>query len=205
MDIDYLRAYTHRMSRKIIFCLCFLFSFNAYAVEPIGYMEPLPKEMLSNPVKLFGQCSDVKILEWRAKFILNKKSNKNISTISNLCIKSYFNFWRFSKLRGLKFEDVQSKLNTKLSIIPLDSDNRNLNDVYDRFFYRSKSIKNNKVIPIWGYFQEQANFIYIRSDIFNRDGSINSFFSKTFVHELFHALSWHYHVYHNLSGNKDRR
>jgi hypothetical protein len=105
-------------------------------------------------------------------------------------------FPKFVKDRGYTINN-SGKLDTSVCFMPVNSSPRNLNDVDYRFSSRTKTYDSDgNSQAIWGYFQRHANHIYIRNT-----GA--TFHKVVFVHELFHAASYHYGIYNQHTGNKD--
>lgn len=159
-----------------------------------GEMKPLPQELLSQPIKLTGACSKVKIIEWRGSKI-NKSSKKIINDTCNMAVKGFKPF--IKKQPGYHMRGDMAKFDTDLCLLPLNSDPRNMNDTDYRFYYRSLKV------DLWGYFQRAADNIYIRSDVLT-EGYENESFSMVLAHELFHAMSYQYKIYHQHNGDKSQ-
>jgi hypothetical protein len=161
--------------------------------ENKGEMKPLPQELLKKPIRLSGVCSKVQIIEWRGSKI-SKESTKSIDKTCNIAVKGFKPF--IKEQRGYQIHGEVSKFDTNLCLLPLNSDPRNMNDIDYRFYYRSLKI------DLWGYFQRAADNIYIRSDILT-EGQDNGNFDMTLAHELFHAMSYQYNIFHQHDGDKD--
>ena len=162
--------------------------------EAKGEMRPLPQELLDKPIKLTDACSGVKIIEWRGTKV-SKKSAKIINKTCNMAVKGFKHF--MSRQPGYYISGDISKFDTKLCLMSMGSSPRNLNDVDYRFKYRS--IK----VTLWGYFQRAADNIYIRNDVLT-EGHNNDEFVMTLAHELFHAMSYQYKIFHQHKGDKDQ-
>jgi hypothetical protein len=159
-----------------------------------GEMRPLPQELLGKPIKLTGACSKVKVIEWRGSK-LSKGAIKSIDETCNQAVKGFKPFMK--RQYGYHIKGDLSKFDADLCLLPLNSDLRSMNDTDYRFYYRSLKV------DLWGYFQRAADNIYIRSDVFT-EGHENDEFVMTLAHELFHAMSYQYKIFHQHGGDKDQ-
>lgn len=170
-------------------------------------MDPWPSEKFSVPLDL-PNCPWIKIIEWRKPSQLNYGgfSEPAKKILDETCVKAVKNFSSYITYRKHK---VMIDLNTfrqSLCLIPALSyyeglEFRNLNDSNFRFRDREKTYDNQGQLNIiWGYTSFRNNTSYIRNDVINEDGTVNNKVVTVFAHELYHAMSWHYHVndrYHN--------
>lgn len=164
-------------------------------------MTPLPEEQLDNPVNLTQDCQKVQIQEWRATAKLSNTipSEMAVKVMDQACHWAVKNFPAFVTARGYQLDNYYSPT-VHLSIIPADlnhhgADPRNLNDIIHRFSTRTQHRdQNGEVIPIWGYFQRSTLHIYLRNDIL-LGSVININFIHTFIHEMFHAMSWQFGIF----------
>lgn len=164
-------------------------------------MTPLPQEQLEEPINLTQNCRNVQIQEWRASSELENTipSEVAVKVMDRACHWAVSNFPTFVAARGYSLENYYPPT-ARLSIIPADlnhqgAEPRNLNDILFRFSSRTQHRnQNGDIIPIWGYFQRSTLHIYLRNDVLI--GSVaNANFVLTFVHELFHAMSWQFGIF----------
>ena len=174
--------------KYLLFLIILLFSTVAFASDE--QMEPLPNEKLQNPITLTQECKNVRIVEWKESDSAESKMTKaHIETLDKLCRYAILKFPEFLKSRGLKMNH-QSDFQTSISLLPIDTEFRNLNDLQFRFSTRSVTYdENGDPYQIYGYFQRKTNHIYVRNDV-AEDAKV------VFLHELFHAASLYYGVYY---------
>ncbi len=179
-----------------------------------GIMTPLPSERLTKPILLQQACKKVKIVEWRGTpghIKSTSPSKKSINILNKSCNMMVPKFFEFMKDRhnDYKLENTNTKFDTSISFMPYIKGKqghqpRNLNDIKYRFVYRTKTYTDGEVNIIWGLFQRAEDWTYVRNDILLSDGKTkNQETEKVFIHEMFHAMSWHYKVFHQHSGNRD--
>lgn len=186
---------------KHLFVILFTI-FIANAVWAQSYskqMTPIASEKLKNPIALSEVCSSVKIVEWRdSNHKATKLTDGNIKALKRYCKEAMETFPKFVKERGYKLRKG-GKLKLSVCMMPVDSDPRNLNDIDYRFSARTKTYdEDGNVQRIWGYFHRNASHIYLRNTAAN-------YHRVVFMHELFHAASYHYGVYDQHSGDKDKK
>ena len=166
------------MFRYIIFILAILITSSAFADERIvGYMPPLPEEMLTDPITL--DCG-LTINEVRG-------GSLDVPRLNSMCMHAYDNFFKFIETKGLK-TNHNNPFVWNISFLPEATCYRCLNDEKYRFKYR---YVHGAVI---GYTDKNQQYIFMFVD--NKDRE----FKTTYVHELFHAMSMYYGVYDNHPG-----
>ena len=179
-----------------------------------GIMTPLPSERLTNPISLNHNCKKVKIIEWRGTprhIKSTAPNNKSINILNKSCNMMVPKFFEFMEIRhnDYNLKNKNTNFDTSISLMPYIKGQhghqpRNLNDIKYRFVYRPKTYTNGEVDIIWGLFQRAEDWIYVRNDVLLGDGKTkNQETEKVFIHEMFHAMSWHYKVYHQHSGRRD--
>lgn len=162
------------------FLFIFLFSVNLQADEKvIGHISPFFEELLIQPIDL--ECGAV-IREWQGQY-----SQDDIKKLNNLCTYAKNSFWEFVEENSLNVEK-NKPFHYNLSLLIDGHGYRQLNDLQWRFSFRSNEV--------WGYTSKDLRYSFILSDLDNRN------FNKTFIHELFHALSIHYGLYKNPSSDE---
>jgi len=172
---------------RIILCvLLVLIPFVAIADEKVvGHMPPLEEELLSDPITL--HCGIV-ITEWQGGKP-TAESIKNMNTLCNEALSAFFPFVKHHKLKAERY----GAFNWSLSLIPDGECYRCLNDLDYRFAQRAFLNK------VWGYTDVYAKYIWI----------VNkpewNFYKTVFVHELFHAMSVYYGVWHNHAETNAER
>jgi len=171
-----------------------LLSSTVSAEEPTQ-MLPLSSEKLTQPIKLTGHCSGVEIVEWRVSGPNSEMTKENIEMLNIICQYSLFKFPEFIKNKGFKMTNSEV-FKTNISLIPVGTEKRSLNDSEFRFSNRSLLLDNNgnKTI-IFGYFQRAVNHIYVRNDVADN-------YKVVFAHEIFHAASTYYGVYYQQGPRK---
>jgi len=164
-----------------------------------GQQEPLPREMLPQPIALNGACKEIKIIEWRptqGHINSTKLTKKAVSVVNSTCNVAVQSFYSFISLKGKYTISKSTIFDTSLSFMPADMSRdgnkpRNLNDLRYRFAYRSDQN------ILWGWFQRDSDWAYIRNDVLKDDEkTINETFVKVTAHELFHAMSYASGVFH---------
>lgn len=182
---------------------CFLLGTNISA-DQAGPMTPLPEEKLPKPIYLQEECRLVAIREWR----INKSDQTGperyaLGEIDKICQEVVVRFPDFIKYRNLKMEKSYEDFFVSLSLIPDDSKSRDLNDLEGRFNGRSSEYdEKGKPLPILGYHQRDADYIYLYNEVLE-DGHVNLQFRVVLAHEFYHAMSWQYGIYQQYQGNKD--
>jgi hypothetical protein len=174
-----------RMGRSLVVAGCaaliLLGAPTARAEEPIeGHMEPLASELLAQPVAL--GCGAV-IREWRGSAV----DAAVIQNLEDLCARSLVAFRPFLARHGLAVVK-NHPFTFQVSLIPDEHGYRGLNDRTYRFRDRPGSE------DVWGYTSYASAYFFMLSD------PQHPAFARTFVHELFHALSWHHGVFAAHAG-----
>lgn len=152
----------------------------------VGHMEPLPHELLVNPIKL--QCGLV-IREWRGT-IPSLTEIKKLNLLCDVAKKAFVPF--------LAQHDIKPQHNKpfvwNLSIIPDGRCYRCMHDLHYRF--KQRSIRSE----LWGYTGLFEEYIFTVSNTSMR------YYNVIFTHELFHAFSMYYGVYtsHHPFDNRIR-
>lgn len=171
--------------KYLIFTIIFLFSFNAFAQAT-----PLQNELLKDPISLNSHCSGIIVREWRST-----QSSLASNRLVYLCQLVANNFYRFTRARGYKPDNTLPSWN--VSLIPLDSNYRSLNDNKFRFSNRPhycsstgrKCESNEAPLPVSGWTQWDIRYLFVRNDVIVNN-SFNYDFDYFFVHELFHVFSY---------------
>lgn len=166
-------------------------------------MTPRAEEKLSEPLSLKDECRYVRVREWRVDGEnQTPKSPEALELLSGVCLLAVGKFPEFVKRHGYTVENSFVNVDFNLSIIPDNSHYRNLNDIEFRFAQRTHTRDaNGKILPVLGYFQEDAEYIYIYNEMFYQDKT-NPQFLEVFAHELFHGMSRLYGVYQQHTGDK---
>ena len=190
-----------------------LFGITAFVSIPLtllagekGPMTPLSEEKLSSPIALSQECAGVTIVEWRVDGSPQTPLNSQaVQEIDRLCRLAVLRFPEFVKRQGYQFLHSGENFFQNISIIPADSYHRNLNDLESRFAGRTAEYdQDGHALPILGYHQRDAYYVYIFNEISLKDG-INPQFKTVAAHEIFHALSSQFEIYIQHSGNKDEQ
>lgn len=172
-------------------------------------MTPTESELLPEPIQL-KECPSLTVREWRPTKGYEKSTGPSLRTIMTLnfyCRKATEKFPKFLKENKLKFSTQNGKFKISMSLLPFKKGRegfnyRNLNDLTYRFKNRySEYDSEGNPYPIFGYTSYTHNYIFIRNDVLTDNGETNPKFVQTFVHELFHAMSYHFRVYHNHKGD----
>lgn len=170
-------------------------------------MNPWLSEKLQTLLDL-PNCPWVKVIEWRTPSKINYggPSITAQKALGDVCAKAVKNFPFYVKSYKYNIVFDASKFHQSLCLIPALEESeglkfRNLNDYLFRFKDREKSYDNQgKLNMIWGYTNFHNNTTYVRNDVLNEDATINKKTITIFAHELYHAMSWQFHVndaYHN--------
>jgi hypothetical protein len=153
----------------------------------IGYMEPLPKDVLRVPIHLYGKCSNVVINELNGNFTAD-----NIYSLSKLCNIATDNFAKFLSQQGIEVDD-SPKFEWKISVLKDGNCYRCINDT--RYRFRDRFIKDD----VWAYTSKTYERTFVLNDL-----SIYGY-DTFFVHEMFHALSIYYSVFDGHADRDDKR
>lgn len=173
-------------------------------------MLPLPSELLPNPVKVEG-CP-ITVTEWRASKGKphTGPSDDSFLILSIVCKRVLKDFPTFVKKEGLKMLKPEAVFHEKFAFMPwIDyedgMDYRNLNDLKDRFRKRTRFYNiYGDLVPILGYSDRNENYVFMMNNAFHSDGKKpNKKFAIVFAHEMFHAMSDQYKIYHTLGPAKD--
>lgn len=203
------------MRKNIIATVIFLFSSSVQADDGkvYGHMDPLSNELLPISIKL-PDCPGVEIIEWRPTPTQENQTSpteKNIKLVNAVCKAGISNFFKFVKANHLKFKNNEYEFNITVCIMPAKlgfygEGYRNLNDHHFRFKNRERRYESDgSIMGVWGYTRYEPLSFFVRNDVLNKHGNLSSGFATTFVHELFHTLSYHYGVYDLLSNNRSVR
>lgn len=173
----------------------------------VGPMTPLYSEELPTSLGFSQECQQVSIVEWRTDGSDQTSAQPSvIIQLDQVCQTVVKNFAKF--IATQKEYQLSSKIDNFhqfLSILPINSKPRNLNDSESRFANRSKSLdENGEVIPVLGYHQRAASFVYLYNLIII-EGQLDAQFRTVLAHELFHALSYQFGIYQQHSENKDQK
>src|SRR5690606_34805130 len=114
------------------------------------------------------------IMEWRG-------SDLNYEKVDRLCSFTKENFYSFMNYKGITLKNSKD-FEYFLSFLPISSQYRDLNDTDYRFAGRKTRFK------ISGYTLNDVKYVFNISNTYDHQ------FSVSLVHELFHALSFHYDV-----------
>lgn len=172
------------------------------SVALAGYskkMQPTPDERLDDPISLSGPCSGVKIVEWRYRPGYSEStgpSPKSLRILKKYCKIAVKEFSTFVESKGFKLEHNRS-FKTTISLIPTDSEPRNLNDLKYRF------AKRYQQYPLLGYYHRSTNYTFVMHDVLKPNERPNFKFKTVYVHELYHALANYYGIFHQYSDNLD--
>lgn len=167
-------------------------------------MTPLPEEKLTKSIFLTEKCALVEIVEWRGGNEAERK--EEVAELDRICQQVVEKFPVFIKEKtDFKLSEDRG-FSQSISVIPVNSEFRNLNDVEFRFSTRSgiEYDENGEVEPIWGYHQRATSFIYIYN-LVRTKGKLNLQFRTVFAHELFHALSFKLGIFHQHTGDKNQK
>lgn len=158
----------------------------------VGHMEPLPHELLANPIKL--QCGLV-IREWRGTM----PSLTEIQKLNTLCDLAKEAFIPFLAQHGLTPKH-NKPFSWNIAIIPDGTCYRCMHDLDYRFKHRTLRSE------LWGYTSLYEKYIFTISS------TSMKFYNEVFTHELFHAFSMYYGLYINhhpfdnrIRSSKDER
>ena len=172
----------------------------------VGHIEPLPHELLPEPIQLEHLCGGVSIVEWRPTrdIVSTSPSKEGVAHIRHVCVLALSNVQRFARTRGLKFR-MPKQVEVKLSLMPADinfdgTSYRNLNDRDYRFKFRTAQ----NVRYIWG-FATDVGRIYMRNDPVYANRERNPYFATVLAHELWHAVSFQAGLYETLAETEPER
>lgn len=192
------------MKFVIIIAILLFFSKNVRAEKFDTQMFPTQAEKLVQPIKLTRSCKGIDIIEWRATRAMPESTGinpKSIELIDRVCNKVFKKINPFLVSQGRKPIKL-TNIKQTLSLMPFDPlyegiEYRNLNDIQYRFFNRRKTYdQNGAVEPIVGYHQRVKKHIYLRNDVLDDINlEVNSKFTETLVHELFHAITFEFGVF----------
>jgi hypothetical protein len=158
-------------------------------------MLPLPKELLSEPIKLSGACESVSIVEWKPtpgnEWNTSYQDKKAIDLIDEYCNEAMQAFLPFAKSYDVTVGSLD-RFYHRISLLPAvvkdhGADPRALNDRRPnsgRFRYRQAGGES-----IWGYTLEKNRISFLDNGVFTRNHTPRQIFKDTVVHELFHAMS----------------
>jgi len=166
------------MMKNLILILTLLFLANTAQADASSANLPLASELLANPVRL--KCGAV-IREWRGSQINSDRVNRICST-AKLAFKPF--------VRELGYSPNNKPFRFSMSFIPYGRNYRDLNDVDYRFAGR------NLGTQVTGYTVHDDRYLFNLSDVNDRD------FDVSLGHELFHAMSYHYGVFHQHKGSE---
>ncbi len=170
-----------------------LFPGVAVASPPRDRMEPLPSELLAEPIEIEA-CPGLTVIEWRptrGERDTTSPSDEGVELMNRLCRLAIDRFPRFVKARHRPALDVGGAFEgLRLCLMPADVDNqglerRNLNDNDGRFVGRIVQ----GTTYFWGYLDVHHQTIFMRNDALDPSRAPNPGFERTFVHELYHAMS----------------
>jgi hypothetical protein len=201
------------------------FSNNSFALDACTFKsksfcmeETMPSERLRKTIKLKYLCKNVRIVEWRPSNIeynISKRTYHSVKELNATCnyvvahfIKKYKVRLNIKRVSSNKYKyELPSRID--VSLLPFASYDggrsaRNLNDYKYRFRERAKSLGKGN---LWGYYSRQSSHLYVRNDVLNKHRTVIRFgkakirvneFHHAFAHELYHALSYKYGLYHKL-------
>lgn len=196
--------------RKVYLFLILALAFPSLALadsKVVGHMEPLPHELLAQPIKLTNYCKGVTIVEWRPtkdSVSITSPSKEAQKVIEKACNKALSNLQKFANKHNLKI-DKNKKFKAKIALMPADIYNdgrlyRNLND--NRYRFKNRTRKD--IQYIWGWGSENG-YLYVRNDVLKYGKQPNPAFELVFVHELWHVISFQYDIFDNLSNDEDEK
>lgn len=162
-------------------------------------MHTLPEEALRPAIHL-PTCRGVNIIEWNP---LPRYQAAEIKILNDACNEAVDAFPEFARREHLFLESNQP-FSWNIVILPEDEEYRHLNDTSFRFSKRFNWIMpDGNPMLLKGYTDHLDRDIFIFNHILNSDVP-NKRFITIYTHEMFHALSYHYHVYQSHSGDKNR-
>ena len=154
----------------------------AQADKMVGYIKPLPEELLANPIYL--SCGAT-IREWRGSRI-------DIEYVDQLCSLALNSFRPFVENEGWSVPE-KGPFSFDVALLPDTTAYRGLNDTRWRFAYRATQNE------VWGYTSHTNSYIFITSDTKSPE------FASTFVHELFHAMSLYFGLFETFPGTMNQQ
>lgn len=189
--------------KKIILCSFLFFSIfiksaSAEEIKPVH--EPLPSELLKNPIAL--KCDAIKIDEWRPDSHypqFTSMTPEGIAALNTYCllaIKKYPDFLK--ELGGFIFTVRPIEMNITLAPANKYLDGllpRNLNDNSGRIKFVSPEC------CIWGSWFTSTKRLFLRNDpVYFAGGNPNKPFrnkhwERTFLHEMAHIMNDFYGVF----------
>lgn|SRR5574343_490277 len=184
---------------------------NLFSPKIVGHMDPLPEEMLPNPI-IMATCP-LTISEWRADFGRDSATGftaNNLKIFEETCHQAVEAFPKFIKRENIKI-DLSGTVYFSVSLMPFLQDKggfdyRNLNDADFRFAERVKHYTpDGRLYTILGYTQHFPRNIYLRNDVSDKNGRPNKQFQETLSHEIFHAMSFHYGLFASYDGDKNAK
>ena len=163
---------------------------------------PWPSEKLIENVEL-SQCPWLSIIEWRTSVdnLYGGPSKKAKQVLNEFCYRAAKQFPQFLKKKKINLSIDFDGFHQNICLIPVSDNARDLNDLFFRFKSREKTYDaDGQLNIVWGYTDFRGNITFVRNDIINKNNIINQTAVLVFVHELYHAMSWHFKVndyYHN--------
>jgi len=162
-------------------------------------MDPRPDELLATPINL--DCPGVQIIEWRPSVqfpTTSGPSPKAIQALNEICKLVFDNFYLFAQQNSLTIKH-NNQFVWYLCLMPGSAkyggrEPRNLNDHFGRFYARPPLDEN---VYYAGWTAHQRHKIFMKNDVLDETGEINPITLTVFAHELFHALSWYYGIFHD--------
>lgn len=151
----------------------------------VGHMAPLPTELLDNPIAL-----DCGATIREAKGILLTK--KLLIKLNTMCNTAHMNFFTYAEVRHLEITNGDH-FEWYLSFLPEATCYRCLND--EAYRMNGRMVKGSDVT---GFIQHDISYSFITT---TQDDE----FSATYLHELFHAMSYHYGVWGSLEGSFEEK
>ena len=159
------------------------------------HMTPIVDETIS-PQFIGEECPLVYVNEWQEQHVYSKEEQKKaLDSLNESCklLKKEINV--FLKNKGIKFDKLTTP-KVEVSLLSPGRCFRCLNSNF-RFAGRYKEFKNNKVIPIFGYYHYKDKRLYLANGLLVNNG-YNQFTMMVFAHELFHAYIHQNHLLNQI-------
>lgn len=148
------------------------------------YMPPIFDETIL-PQIIGDSCPEVYVNEWQERSVYSKEEQKKaLDSLNESCKLLNNEISLFLKNKGLIFTKLKTP-KIQVSLLNPGRCWRCLNSEF-RFVSRYKEFKNNKVIPIFGYYHYKDKRLYLANGLLVND-KYNQFTMMVFAHELFHA------------------
>jgi hypothetical protein len=160
-------------------------------IVPSKQMEPLAEELLNSPVTL--DCG-LRIVENTVGGIKHELTERDTEALEYMCSEALSAYFSFAKEHWLTPRHPERQFVWKISFIPDSKEYRGLNDNKYRFSTRVGSARN-----LAGYTDILKKHTFMISSTSMKH---DSEFRVTFIHELFHGLSFFYGTDGKSANNK---